>query len=90
MSPQEHRICEKTGKRCYDSEKGIHNNIRTLSYRVRAYRCKFCNCWHFTKEAHYATESEPPKPHLRKRKPGKKLRKVRLIPTNGGVKIEDA
>lgn len=89
MPPQEHKICEKTGKRCYDSKKNIHNSIRNLPHRMRAYRCNFCSYWHFTKETHYLSDSEPPKPHVRKRKPGKKLKSVKLIPTNGGVKIED-
>lgn len=44
--------CERTGKRCYESERAARNMMRRLSARLRTYRCEFCRKIHLTKERH--------------------------------------
>ena len=42
------RRCEKTGKRCFRSEREAKKGMRRLAHTLRVYLCEFCRFWHLT------------------------------------------
>jgi hypothetical protein len=46
-----HPICERTGQRCYTSERKARKSMRLASNKVRVYRCPHGQHYHVTSQA---------------------------------------